>query len=266
MGKLFEYRDDTLYCHHSLDPAPNPDQFYIHAHETPEIYCFLAGEGRFLVEGTSYPLSPGDILLMRPAETHKLLISQEHPYERIAVHFSDSLFHSLDPDRSLLRPFYRRPLGIGNRYPAEAVSSLSGLLRDLEPERLKILARLMLFLAELREPGIDSSTETGSAGFSRELVDYVNDRLFEPLSLKEIGTVFSRSPSQISRVFRRATGTSLWEYVMIKRLLAARAMIQRGDTAVHAMTECGFSDYSSFYRAYRQRFGHSPGQDRNTAT
>ena len=69
MSALFEYRSDQIYCHHSLDERPEAERFQIHVHETPEVYCFLSGSGSFLVEGTNYPLCPGDILLMRPAET-----------------------------------------------------------------------------------------------------------------------------------------------------------------------------------------------------
>ena len=91
---------------------------------------------------------------------------------------------------------------------------------------------------------------------------YVNAHLFEPLSLNDLGRAFARSTSQLGRVFREATGTSLWDYVVMKRLLSARAMLQRGETAVRAAAACGFSDYSAFYRAYRKRFGHAPSADR----
>lgn len=262
MDTLFEYRDQELYCHHSLDSCPNPKDFQIHAHETPEVYCFLSGAGHFLVEGTDYPLCPGDILLMRPAETHTLMISPEEPYERIAIHFSENLFDSMDPEHTLLRPFYRHPLGKKNRYPAENYPRISGLFHELQPNRLGILARLMLLLTELQDAGDAEAENPGSDSFPRTLVDYVNEHLFEELSLTQVALAFSRSASQISRVFRQATGTSLWEYVMIKRLLAARAMLQRGETAIRAMTACGFSDYSAFYRAYKRRFGHGPGADR----
>ena len=67
--------------------------------------------------------------------------------------------------------------------------------------------------------------------------------------------------AEISRIFHQATGSSLWEYVTIKRLLAARAMIQRGEPAGTACLACGFSDYSAFFRAYRSHFGHVPRQD-----
>ena len=161
MNDLFSFRDGSLYCHRSLDEAPKPEAFPIHAHETPEIYLFLSGRGEYLVEGTHYPLSPGDLFLMRPAETHKLLIEPDVPYRRMAVHFSSDQFASLDPDGRLLKPFFDRPLGQRNHYPAAQYPGLSEILDGFFPaagsERLQILARILLLLTELA--GIYASEE-----------------------------------------------------------------------------------------------------------
>ena len=262
MDPLFEYRDRGILCHHSLDLRPEPENFQIHAHETPEVYCFLSGRGSFLVEGTHYPLLPGDILLMRPSETHRMMISPDEPYERIAIHFPVSLFDALDPARSLMRPFLNRPLGVGNRYAAADYPALHPLIRHLTPNRLQIISRLMRLLTEFLAVEGKSPDANRGGDFPPTLVRYVNEHLSQELSLKGIGDAFGRSSSQISRIFRQATGTSLWEYVMIKRLLSAREMLQRGESASHACLASGFRDYSAFYRAYLRRFGHPPGADK----
>lgn len=263
MDPLFEYKDDEIYCHHSLDPHPRPERFQFHAHEMPEVYCFLSGQGSFLVEGTSYSLCPGDLLLLRPAEAHRMIILSDAPYERIAIHFPLTLFDSLDPARTLLRPFFDRELGVRNRYAAREHPALHPLIGQMTPSRFQIISRLMRLLTELSSlRGFAPLPQEHPGSFVQTLVRHVNEHLYEPLSLQGISEDFRRSPSQISRVFRQATGTSLWEYVLIKRLLAARARLQRGDSAVNTALACGFADYSSFYRAYIRRFGHSPSADK----
>ncbi len=270
MKRLFSYRDADLYCHHTLDAKPDPESFSVHAHEMPEVYCFLSGRGRYLVEGTQYPLASGDILLMRPAETHKLLIEPDEPYRRIAVHFSPQILREIDPNGRLLQPFFARPLGLHNHYPAARFKTLSDVFSDFSPpqglERFEITARLLCLLTALAAvyPKVcgDAPAQDGPEA---QLVGYVNAHLFEELSLTALSRRFARSVSQTGRLFREATGTSLWEYVLMKRLLAARAMLQRGESAQKSAYACGFSDYSAFYRAYQKRFGHAPSADRPRA-
>ena len=241
----------------------------MHAHELMEIYFFVSGKGSYLVEGTTYPLHPNDILVMRSAETHTLTISPDEPYERIAIHFSPSLLEPVDPGLRLLRPFLDRPLGQQNYYPA--AQDPDGCLRaaflrfdfdEIADIRLNLLGRLLLFLTALYGQYEQTGTNhVPEQGLQSQLVAYVNEHLFEDISLQGVADRFYRSRSQISRIFHQATGSPLWEYVTLKRLMAARAMIQRGETANSACLSCGFSDYSSFFRAYRAHFGHSPKED-----
>ena len=100
-----------------------------------------------------------------------------------------------------------------------------------------------------------------SPDVAKQLIEYVNKNLYEPLSLNSLSERFFLSQSQLNRLFRRATGTSIWEYITIKRLITARNRIRVGEHAGKVCISCGFKDYSSFYRMYKARFGVSPKQD-----
>lgn len=270
MSHIFSYRDNEIYSHHSIDETPETEGFSIHAHEWMEVLYCISGKGNYQVEGVQYPLEAGDIFILRPGEMHKILIDSSVPYERIVIHFSPHLLINLDPEQNLLRPFIDRPLGRFNRYGSDIDpkgllhSAFAGFdFKHISQPRLNLLARLLLFLTALN--GLYSqeliTTHMPAPGLQSQLVDYVNEHLFENISIQSIADEFFRSRSQISRVFQQATGSSLWEYVTIKRLMAARAMLQRGESANAACTACGFSEYSSFYRAYKSYFGHSPKED-----
>ena len=273
MPALFSYRDNEIYSHHSIDERPEPESFTMHAHEWMEIIYFISVDGSYLVEGNQYALSPHDILITRSAETHKLVVNEGKPYERMVIHFAPSLLSDIDPTQRLLRPFLDRPLGQRNLYPStdpfseKLRAAFADFTFDHLPDiRLNLFARLLLFLTALNGIYEQAGHRTVPGSFPNQLVTYVNEHLFEPLSVQSIADHFYLSRSHISRVFMQATGSSLWEYVTIKRLLAARARLQRGEPAGNACIACGFSDYSAFFRAYRAHFGHSPKEDSVSAS
>lgn len=268
MSKLFSYRDHQLYVHHSMDEHPDTERFDIHAHEWAEIFYCISGKGSYLVEGVQYTLEPQDIFIMRPGEIHKISVDPEVPYERIAIHFSPELINSLGAADNLLRPFYERSLGQHNQYKASddggqllQAPFMRFSFEDVLNVKWNLVGRLLLFLSQLEGQFQQIRYQTPVTDDQNELVSYVNKHLFEDISLQSVADAFYRSRSQVSRIFQEAAGTSLWKYVMIKRLLAARAMIQRGESASAACSACGFSDYSAFYRSYKTYFGHSPKED-----
>jgi len=52
---------------------------------------------------------------------------------------------------------------------------------------------------------------------------------------------------------------------MALRLTHARRMLREGIPAVEAGRECGFSDYSTFYKAFKTQTGLSPQQFKSRA-
>lgn len=272
MERLFEYIDETLFCHHSLDICPDPASFYVHAHERMELLLFISGDACCYVEGSEYAVEPYDVLIMRSAEVHRTQIISPEPYERIAVHFSPALVRTVDPEGILLRPFLERPLGHLNHYSAASLRS-HALKEALEGQgstmsgqhaRLRVITALLSLLSDISqvfESRARPALPGGEEGIAAQLVEYINANLFNEISLKSISRRFYMSQSQLNRIFGRATGSSVWEYIRIKRLLAARERIVAGERASAVCTLCGFRDYSAFYRAYKARFGHAPSEE-----
>ena len=92
---------------------------------------------------------------------------------------------------------------------------------------------------------------------------YVNDHLTEDISVPQLAEHFYLSASQFNRVFRQATGAAPWDYITKKRLTAAKELLKNGVSAQEAAENCGFRDYSVFYRAYTKHFGCTPTDDKN---
>jgi len=69
---------------------------------------------------------------------------------------------------------------------------------------------------------------------------------------------FFVSKYYLCRAFKRQSGSSIHNYINLKRVLYAKRLIESGETASHAAYMVGFGDYSAFYRAYMKHIGSSP--------
>ena len=63
----------------------------------------------------------------------------------------------------------------------------------------------------------------------------------------------------MTRQFKRITGMTPGDYIRRKRLESAHELIRQGYGAQQAGYSSGFTDYSAFFRAFRQCYGMAPG-------
>ena len=257
-----------LACHEHTTLSPDQRDYHAHTHDSHELYCFLAGDARYAVEGTLYPLHPGDLLVMRRSESHHLVVLSGAPYHRITIDFDPPP----DAPPGLLRAFDDRPLGRNNHYPAALfpderwAEHLSRLCRATDHAVRS--AYLTVLLGELSEclPRIQREAPPAEIDPAADLLCYINSHITDKMSLGQLCAHFYLSRSQLSRRFRRATGSSVWEYITAKRLLLARELLERGEKPTVLYARCGFGDYVTFYRAYRRRFGVSPSDRHQLST
>lgn len=266
---LFHCSEADFKISHTRTEHPEDSQ-EMHTHSHYEIYYFISGMCHYLVEGTRYSLKPGDIMIMRPFESHKCVaLSPDVPYERIVCNVTEKFILQLTGNDSLLRTFRSRPLGVANRFSdldfghtlcSDSFQTM--IQREPNISRDELIARLFLILCEAKRVTETANTHTRAESIASQIIDYVNSNLYTPLSLETLSKEFFLSRSQINRIFKDNTGSSVGRYVAIKRLLSARQLIRSGDAVAAAAAKCGYGDYSAFYRAYIKQFGVSPQKDR----
>ena len=273
MSALYQYRNGSLYIHYSYDEIPNPSHFYMHVHHIYEILYIIRGKGSFYVEGKEYHISDGCFIFTRPGETHKMNIDMSAPYERIGVHFPASLVDAIDPEKKLLGIFNSRALGTHNFYAAyDMPAGLGAELMKLtektsdEYERyLQCVLRIGSFLYDANshfEKNCRAIATSTTNDVVADVIEYINENLFSEFNLESLSKKFYISKSYLERRFKQVTGSTVWDYVLIKRLFVARESILSGEPPTKVYLLCGFRDYSSFFRQYKNRFGVSPNEDK----
>lgn len=270
--EMLTCRDAQTVLNWSRFERPQKEKFRLHVHPDDELLIFLEGRGRYLVEGHTYVLHPGDVMMMRAGESHMLLIEEGSPYERICINFDAHALSSVDPGGLLLRPLNDRGLGENNKQSLEHPDLFFVLMRRLreteDPQECSFLVRLCLmellsdiyhsFCREQKSGRVPSHT---AEDLAVSVITYLNTNLTSPLSLQATASHFYISVSQLNRLMKRSVGTTFWDYVRAKRLLAAKSLIRQGVFVCDAAAACGFGDYSAFFRAYKKYFGASPQTD-----
>ena len=99
-----------------------------------------------------------------------------------------------------------------------------------------------------------------------ELLDrvlhYIEEHLAQKISLSDVAHHFFVSESTITQLFRRKLNVSFYHCVTQRRLIAAKALIDRNVRMEDVSQRVGFADYSAFYRAFKKEYGISPVQYR----
>lgn len=262
-------KHEHLIYDYSYEDDPDRSQFFMHEHTNLEIYYLIQGTVEYHIENSTYHTQPGDIMIMRPGELHASSAEAGKTYERFNLRFSPELLKE-NLNSRLLLPFTNRPLGVFNHYQASEIPS--AFIRSCfdrifaQPDsdsEMRTMTYLLPILQEIYDVWLtrDVPRESRPVSLPAKIISYINQHLADLESPQQLSEALYMSQSQIYRVFREYTGTSVWDYVRTKRLIAVRDLMKDGALPGKAAAEYGFQNYSSFYRAYLKHFGHSPKED-----
>ena len=248
----------------------------LHSHTFYEVLCCRNTCGaEYLVGSERYRLQKGDIVLVPPGVSHRPLLPETmaEPYIRDILWFSPefvALMESIFPQSNRPEAEYSSLLRTANtRWEA-----LGQHLRDAvsESERHRpgwdtaVMGIAMVFLSRLKRALADEHA-TPMEAEKPELLDlamaYIEKNLSGKVTLGGIARHLYVSKSTVTQTFRNRMGVSFHRCLTQRRLIAAKTLIAEGIAMEEIGRAVGFSDYSTFYRAFRQEYGISPRQYRS---
>ena len=132
------------------------------------------------------------------------------------------------------------------------------------PSELNMSLDIYKIFAELLNPqSIKSKGESDYEDTIQEIKNYIAENLNEKLTVQSLADESHMSTSHFSRVFKRQTGFSPYDYVLITRLNKAKYLLQKTDMTVAAIAyETGFNSESNFICFFTENEGISPGKFR----
>jgi AraC-like DNA-binding protein/quercetin dioxygenase-like cupin family protein len=232
----------------------------------PDYNLIYVQRGRAVweIEQEAYELSPGALLVVPPGVWHearsltrRITIGSIHVLVRMPG--GQDVFELLRPPvvrRAEAGGFLERYLNLALaewdrtdlRWVLPALGQWSRLI---VPEMLREDAAA----GRLRPQALDP--------LIAYLLEELNRRLEEAVSLEELARWAGYTPQHINRVFRRALGLTPLQYLARMKMDRAAVLLAEGELTVKAVARrVGVDDAYYFSRLFKQRFGRSPAQYR----
>ncbi|MBR4332934.1 MAG: helix-turn-helix domain-containing protein [Clostridia bacterium] len=247
-----------------------------HNHPFFEIFFFVSGHTQIVVEGLNVQLSKGDVLIYPPGVMHRNIhLDALAPYERFYLYATRDFLNSISTaDYDIPGTLEKMTRNDHYCFHVEE-DALENLIQSVDqviagseaqsPSE-KLINRYQFSTLLIQAMNMMTSLEAipqsdYSKGMS-ELIRFINLHVTEALSLDDLANTFHVNKYYLLREFKNYTGISVHQYMIIRRILVSQEMIRNGAKPKEACFQCGFMDYSSYYRAFKARVGMSPEQFR----
>lgn len=255
--------EEDFEAHHNRDPYFRTIEF--HAHDFLELYLFLDGSVTYYIEDQVYDLCPGDLLIIPPGRMHRPVIANERAaYERMVLWVELDYIARIDSAAGELQAALRGIGANGYRVPLRGdnlIFAASLFRRIVKMERGGVFtsSAIRLYLKDAFEAySLVEKEARGETAVIPQVIRYLTEHFREPLRLDDLAARFFISKSYLNRHFKAYTNATVYAYLMALRITHARRMLREGATAAEAGRECGFSDYSTFYKAFKAQTGITP--------
>lgn len=249
-----------FYIDHYEGYHPNMSDYHMHGYY--EISLILSGDVKVLLPGSVQHGTESRLVLTRPMTSHLIVCEPYLLYRRINLLFSKEFIAEYPPEwKQLLSVFGKngRVILLSQEQQKELLSLIQAMEKEKSSfrQRLWLMMLLSRILDQLPE-GMEDSEELPP--YVTAALSYLQENYAKKIVAADLAWSLQIGRTTLMTAFKRYTGRTLNEYLTGCRLTHAVKALQRGEPQQYVARSCGFGDSCNLIRAFRQRFGMTPGQ------
>lgn len=230
----------------------------LHNHNVFEIYINLSGDVSFFVENRLYPVSRGDVILVRPGEQHHCVYRSDTPHKLFWILFDAQ-------ENPELVSFFTSRSNENFISPCDsAKSELIDICFSMLEKDLSSVNKIYCFLRLLKILEIAAGESLFEPNqMPKELIrilDYIDEHIAENIRVADIAKELYISQRTIERKFKEFLGLSPTSFIRNKKLYLAANLLDQGESVLTAGANVGYSDNSYFIELFKQYYGMTPYQ------
>lgn len=255
---------DLLFSHHSFMP---PQDSFLHNHDVFEMIFIKRGDLSYMIEGKLYKPAKNTLIITPPLQNHSFYFHSDDVYERYNILFDEKklpacLFDKL-PAESMLIHFDSNSL-VSELFKKMDYYCESFTGDDLELLLMHLIEEVLYNVSLTSDKLIQNDRYTSNPIIQAALT-YIDNHLNMPINVNDICEELYISKSHLHHLFMEYLNITPQKYILSKKLSVAQRELRAGRKATEIYSDCGFGDYSTFFRAYKNCFGYAPSDEINMA-
>ena len=246
-----EQRYEQVYFRYSKGPSLRKGH-EIHPHH--EIIYYIDGDATFISGNSCTVLEKSTLIFVPKGYFHNFNIKEQNKYLRLTVSFPDIpiLDEVLDEIRDIV---VTRDSDVIN-YADTIIRNIDGTSSGAKG--LFVYALFLSLMAELTRKQETYVQPIAEKNTLSECIAFIDGHFTEKISVSDLAKKYFVSRSFLFSEFKRTFGISIHKYITQRRMIYAKMLLDEGKKPTDVFAACGYSDYSTFYKAYTKRFCCSP--------
>lgn len=260
---LTERPVNLLYITHSKDDAVEWHS-QLHSHHFTELFYIKSGNGRFLFEDHSNPISAGDFIIINPNIVHTEISSKSDSLEYIAIGFEGFTFKHSQGKKAAPGIFI---------HPNQT-DQIKVLLDTLIMEAAKqntlyenycqnLLEILLIFLLRHSNYQVQRTDNKQINSHIVAVKEYIEVHFNSDITLDKLAEVSHMSKYYMAHSFRESFGVSPIEYLNNIRINEACILLETTNFSIAEVSDfTGFSSQSYFSQSFKAKLSITPSEYR----